>query len=98
MLNRPAKIHLCPAGYFLFYDQSLVSAGNATANAYSAGSERGHGNWEVAEEGRAYYLVLNFQDGTRKSFQLSWGEDRKLFLDGSRFYRTWEGEYAPSCN
>jgi hypothetical protein len=95
--NLETEIHLCTAGYFLFYDQSMVSAGNASVNAYSGGNNQGHGNWDIVEQGGAFVLVLNFQNGTQKTFQLAWGEEQKLFLNGNRYYRTWTGEYAPNC-
>ncbi len=95
--NMESEIHLCQAGYFLYYDQSVMSAGNASSNVYSGGNSRGHGNWEVIEQAGTFYLILNFQDGNRHEYELAWGEDSKLFLNGTRFYRTWTGEYAPNC-
>jgi hypothetical protein len=95
--NMKTEIHLCEAGYFLYYDQSLVAAGGVDVSGYSGGSSRGHGNWDIAVSGGVPYLVLNFHDGNKRQFSLEWREGSKLFMDGYRYMRTWEGEYAPNC-
>ncbi len=95
--NMKEEIHLCKAGYFLYYDRNLVSAGSDSSSIYSGGSSEGHGNWKITKSANTFVLTLLFSDTSNKEFELSWGEDYKLFLNGYRFYRTWEGDYAPNC-
>jgi len=96
--NMSTEIHLCEAGYFLYYDENFMSAGNQNATLYSSGRARNQGSWEVVLNGKAPNLILTFNDGNQKTFFLEWREDTKLFLDGYRYFRTWTGENAPNCN
>ena len=91
------QIHLCKAGYFHYYDNSSMSFGGDGISAYSSSTQDGDGSWEIRKEGGLPYLILKFNDGNSKYFQLAW-EDSKLMLDGYRYFRTWEGEYAPKCD
>ena len=91
------EIHLCKAGYFLFYDQNFMSTGSGSSSAYSAGNSNGDGNWKIINQSGVPYLILNFNSGEQSRYPLEWGEDYKLFLNGYRYFRTWEGDYAPDC-
>ena len=95
--NMKEEIHICKAGYFRYFDQSFVSAGNDNSSVYSGGNSKGDGTWKIIDRSGTFVLVLSFSDGSSKEFELAWGEDSKLFLNGYRFYRTWEGDYAPDC-
>lgn len=95
--NMKTEIHLCQAGYFLYYAQNFVSAGTSHSNIYSAGKNNGDGSWDIVKENGWPYLLLKFNNGEQKAFQLEWREDTKLFLDGYRYFRTWEGSEAPHC-
>lgn len=95
--NMKTEIHLCKAGHFLFYDQNMLSAGSDSSSVYSGGNSKGHGTWKIDQRAGSFVLVLTFSDGSSKEYELSWGEEKKLFLNGSRFFRTWEGDNAPDC-
>lgn len=95
--NMKEEIHLCKAGYFLYYDQDFISAGGENYSAYSGGSSKGHGSWKIIQSGSSFILQLSFHDGNSKEYSLAWEEGQKLHLNGSRYYRTWEGDYAPDC-
>ena len=91
------KIDLCSQGYFNYYSSSLVSAGNSNINAYSGGQGNGQGSWEITVgAGGTAYLSLHFHNGEVKEYELGW-EDNKLYLNGTRYFRTKTGEYAPNC-
>ena len=95
--NMKEEIHLCSAGHFLYYDQSMVAAGGTDVSGYSGGSSQGHGTWDIQHRGDKYVLILSFNNGKSMEYALAWGDDDKLYMNGSRYYRTWEGEYAPDC-
>jgi hypothetical protein len=95
--NMKEEIHLCKVGYFLYYGQNFVSAGGDNSSIYSGGNSRGHGNWQITNRSGSFILLLSFNDGNSKEYKLTWGGDKKLFLNGYRYYRTWEGDYAPDC-
>lgn len=90
-------IDLCSAGYFTHSSNSMVSAGNSGINAYSGNQGGGDGNWEITVGvGGVPYLVLNFNNGEVYEYKLTY-EDQKLHLNGTRYFRTTEGEYRPNC-
>jgi hypothetical protein len=95
--NMKEEIHLCKAGHFLYYDQSTVAAGGADVSGYSGSTVQGHGIWDVIDKGGSYILILTFNGGTTREYSLGWGENKELYMNGYRYYRTWEGEYAPDC-
>ncbi len=95
--NMSTEIHLCQEGFFRYYDQSFMSAGGLGRTAVSSHQAKGHGTWDIITTDQTQ-LVLLFHDGTKKYFNLEWREDTKLFMNGYRYFRTWEGEYAPDCS
>jgi len=95
--NMREEIHLCKAGYFLFFDQSMVAVGGSGSSGYSGGNSQGHGTWKIFERAGTFVLALSFTEGKVNEYNLAWGEDYNLFLNGYRYYRTWEGDYAPDC-
>ena len=96
--NMKTEIHLCQAGFFKFYDENFMSVGGEGISVYQSGNKAGHGEWKIVEQGGAAVLILSFYDGNSKHFPLSWGEESKLYLNGYRYFRTWEGDNAPNCN
>lgn len=92
------EIDLCGAGYFNYYGSSNFSTGSDNSSAYGNSNNKGNGTWDirVGPDGNPL-LVLNFNDGETSSFTLTY-QDKKLYLDGTRYFRTTQGEYAPSCN
>ena len=87
---------LCPAGYFVYYGSNNMSAGGDYSSAYSSGSNRGSGTWDVNDKNGQAILTLKFNNGEVWTYNLEW-KDKKLFMNGKRYFRTWTGEYAPNC-
>lgn len=92
------EIDLCGAGYFIYYGSSNMSTGSDNTSAYSNSKSHGNGTWDiqVGADGNPL-LVLSFNDGSQSSYTLTY-QDKKLYLDGTRYFRTMNGEYAPNCN
>ena len=97
------KIDLCEKGYFNHYSYNLVSVegqssyDGALVHASDGGQKYGHGKWEIiAGTGGSAILKLTFHDGKSLEYTLS-KDDGKMFLNGSRYFRTWTGENAPNC-
>ena len=83
---------LCSAGYFIHYGSDNMTVGSDVSSGYSSGRSSGSGEWEVVGN----TLRLKFNNGRVWEYQLSM-EEKKLHLDGKRYYRTWTGDYAPNC-
>jgi len=90
-------IDLCAAGYFNYYENSSISVSSDHSGAYSHGSTDGNGQWSILEKSGASFLILKFYDGSNLEYKLEWKENKKLFLDEYRYFRTWSGEEAPNC-
>lgn len=92
------EIDLCRAGYFNYYGSSHISTGSDNSSAFNNSNSKGNGSWDiqVGADGNLL-LVLTFNDGSTSSYTLTY-KDKKLFLNGTRYFRTTQGEYAPSCN
>ncbi len=90
------RIDLCAEGFTL-NGNSLVSAGGADVSGSSGGRTSSEGKWDVvAAPNGSPLLQLDHANGERSEFKLD--EDRgKVYLNGERWYRTWEGEHAPDC-
>ncbi len=92
------KIDLCSKGYFLFGSKSDFSVSGSGASTYSYGNDGGHGTWDlIVGPAGNFILVLNFNNGEEYNYTLTY-EDKKLYLDGTRYFVTSEGEYAPNCD
>lgn len=92
------EIDLCGKGYFIYYGSSNISTGSDNSSLYSNDKTNGNGSWDVLVglDGNPT-LVLTFNNGETASFSLSY-QDAKLYLNGTRYFRTMEGDYAPACN
>ena len=91
------EIDLCGEGYFKFYGNSSISVGSDVSSGLSGSSNRGNGTWDIRKSSNGHpELVLNFNNGQSTSYVLTY-EDKKLYLDGTRYFRTFKGDYAPSC-
>lgn len=90
------QIDLCD-GWFTMSGSGSVSAGSDVVSGHSSGSSAGNGTWDVVEgiDGRPV-LRLDHHDGRRSEFLLG-EEEGKTYLNGERWFRTWEGENAPAC-
>lgn len=91
------EIDLCGQGYFVYYGSSNVSLGSNNSSGYKHSNTNGHGSWDVivGPTGQPT-LLLKFNNGETASYTLTY-KDSKLYLDGTRYFRTTQGEYAPSC-
>ncbi|MEL6560559.1 MAG: hypothetical protein AAFQ94_20375 [Bacteroidota bacterium] len=90
-------IDLCGRGYFNFNSNSSVSAGGSGISAYSTSGKAGQGTWDVEVSGGQLILALTYHNGEKRIFEMEY-KDEKFYLDGSRYFVTSEGEYAPNCN
>jgi hypothetical protein len=90
--SQKTEIHLCPQGFFKYYDsnQMAIDGGYSTsynASAYGGGKDQGNGMWEVIARGQTPILKLTFHDGRTMEFQISY-ENKKSYLNGQRYFRT----------
>lgn len=91
------EIDLCGEGYFKYYGNSSISIGSDVSSGLSGSSNRGNGTWDIRRSSNGHpELVLNFNNGNTTSYVLTY-EDTELYLDGTRYFRTFKGDYAPSC-
>lgn len=91
-------IDLCSKGYFDYSSSNFMSvSGGSGVNGNSYGQGAGAGRWEIrtASHGNKI-LVLSFYSGEVFEYTLSYPE-RKMHLNGKRYYHTWTGENAPNC-
>lgn len=89
-------IDLCSAGYFTYSSNSMVSAGNRGMNAYDSNRSSGDGDWKIMVGAGTPYWVLNFNNGLVYEYKLTY-ENQKLYFNGTRYFRTTEGDYRPNC-
>jgi len=93
-------IDLCGQGHFNYRQSSDMSIDTGGAFGSSHGRGKGSGNWEVVGDGaNGALLRLNFYSGEVYEYKLSY-EDKKTFLNGYRYFRTYAqagAEYAPEC-
>ena len=79
---------------------SSISPGvdGMTGGGYNSSRNGGNGTWDitVGVDGSPV-LSLVFNDGSTASYTLSY-RDNKLYLDGERYFRIRDGDYAPNCN
>jgi len=92
------RIDLCAQGYFADSSSSDMSISGSGVSGYSASNDEGSGTWEIklGRDGN-FALILNYNNGESAVYSMSY-EDSKFYLDGTRYFVTSEGEYAPNCN
>ena len=75
----------------------VFNVGSDNSSAFDHSTSDGNGAWDiiVGHTGQPT-LVLKYNNGEVISYTLTY-EDSKLYLDGTRYFRTTQGEYAPSC-
>ena len=91
--SKREEIMLCPNDNFYYSDNSSSSFDAGGGFGSMGGSDKGNGSWEVTGTGEQSYLILNFNDGRKFEYALSY-EDKKTYLSGSRYFRT----YDQGCN
>ena len=91
-------IDLCSKGYFDYSSSNFMSvSGGPGVSGNSYGQGAGAGKWEIkAQPNGNKVLVLNFYSGEVFEYTLSY-PNRKMHLNGKRYYHTWTGENAPNC-
>ena len=91
-------IDLCKAGYFDYASSSFMSvSGGANVSGSSIGKGRGAGTWKVGQDASGQpVLLLSFYSGEAFQYTLAY-PDKKMHLNGKRYYHTWTGENAPNC-
>lgn len=91
------KIDLCAKGYFNYRSNNDMTISGSGVSGYNSGNSAGDGTWKViiGTSGEPT-LILNFQNGEEYSYRLQY-TDQKLYMNGDRYFRTTEGEYAPNC-
>jgi hypothetical protein len=90
------RIDLCAAGYFLFNASNEMTVSGSNVSGYNSGGSSGNGKWKIVARGNQLVLLLQYHEGEESSYYLEY-KDEKLYLNGYRYYRTTEGEYAPNC-
>ncbi|MFV1884373.1 MAG: hypothetical protein ACMZ7B_07795 [Balneola sp.] len=90
-------IDLCSKGYFIFGSSNTMTLGGANYSGYSDSQKAESGTWDVVSGNNGNpLLVLTYYNGSQDSYELEY-RDNKTYLNGYRYFRTMEGEYAPSC-
>ena len=91
-------IDLCKAGYFDYASSSFMSvSGGANVSGSSIGKGRGAGTWKVDKDAAGQpVLLLSFYSGEAFQYTLAY-PNKKMHLNGKRYYHTWTGENAPNC-
>lgn len=90
------RFDLCQAGYFKQSGSSNMTITGDGVSGYNSGNNNGQGSWKIMARGNQLLLVLKYHNGKEASYNLEYKED-KLYLDGYRYFRTMEGNYAPNC-
>lgn len=90
-------IDLCSKGHFIFNSNSDMSMSGDGVSAYSSGNNDGQGTWNIQANAMGeIMLTLEFHNGNEHQYRLEY-IDEELRLDGTRYFRTTDGEYAPNC-
>ena len=92
------RIDLCSAGYFNYMRNGYTIISGDGYSGHNQSNGRGSGTWQLKNaRTNDCVLVLNFNSGEVKEYNMSY-EDKKLYLNGNRYYRTRSGEETPNCN
>ncbi|TRX55965.1 hypothetical protein FNH22_17530 [Fulvivirga sp. M361] len=90
-------IDLCSKGHFNFNMNTDSSISGDGVSGYSYGNNDGQGTWEIGVSALGEVrLILHFHDGKEHNYTLDYSDD-ELKLNGTRYFRTTEGRYAPDC-
>ncbi len=90
-------IDLCRQGHFIFNSNNDMSIGQSDFSAYSQSNSAGSGQWEITMGSSGQpNLILKYYNGSYDEYEITY-EDEEVYLNGYRYFRTTDGEYAPSC-
>lgn len=79
-------IELYANGFCTFRYRSSLSI-TAGAYGYSSSKDNRQGTWNVVAEGQTPILRMTFEDGSTKNYRITY-KDRKLYLEGYRYFMT----------
>ncbi|MEM8762953.1 MAG: hypothetical protein AAGD88_04020 [Bacteroidota bacterium] len=98
--GKKVKIDLCGDGYFKHSSYNSMSVSGGNYNGGYGNTNKGAGTWEILKNEDEVILRLNFYDGERYDYAVTIDKDDKTFLNGNRYFRTYEdaGKYGPKCN
>lgn len=71
-----------------------------TGGAFGSSSDRGQGSgtWKVLSGSQNQtVLQLSFHSGELYEYRVVIDEEGKTYLNDERYFRTYDGEYAPNC-
>lgn len=93
--NIKRTIDLCPQGYFNSGNSSSFQMDGLGMN---NSNQKGQGTWDIVLgiDGMIH-LELKDYTGEVRHYRLEY-LDQKLYLNGERYFRTDDGDNAPSCN
>ncbi|QTN37711.1 hypothetical protein HZ996_00705 [Cryomorphaceae bacterium] len=91
------KIDLCSEGYFRSKSSDHDTFTGSRHTGYDNDSSKGHGTWSIiiGSSGDPT-LRLSFYTGEEYDYRLNY-EEEEFLMNGDRYFRTTEGEYAPEC-
>ncbi len=90
------RIDLCSRGYFNYTRNGYTVFSGDGYSAYNSGNGEGQGTWNVLQNGSSFVLQLKYHSGEVSTYKLEY-KDKKLYLDGTRYYRIKSGDEAPNC-
>jgi len=92
-------IDLCPQGFFRFSDHSDSSFDTQGGFGYTNSDNQGNGTWALETDGTNAVLVLNFNDGRRFDYTITY-ENEETHLNGNRYFLTYADSSTgrPECN
>ncbi len=91
------KIDLCSEGYFNYGSDHDMTISGSGISGYGNSDQAGAGKWDIAIDRNGIpVLKLNFYNNEVYTYQLTY-EDQKTYLNGDRYFRTTQGEFAPNC-
>ncbi len=98
--GKKIKIDLCAKGYFRHSSYSSMSVNGGAYSAGSGSNTKGSGTWTMIENQGQVVLRLHFYNKEVYEFTVTIDADDKTYLNGNRYFRTYEGagKYSPACD
>jgi hypothetical protein len=90
------QIDLCGDKFHITGNSSVYVDGGGNSG-HSGGNLSSDGTWSVLESPNGKpVLQLSHSNGERTEYELDM-QDSKMYMNGQRWFRTWEGDHAPDC-
>ncbi|WP_394747080.1 hypothetical protein [Spongiimicrobium salis] len=98
--GKKIKIDLCDKGYFNHSSYGSMSVSGGEYNAGQGTSQQGAGTWTILQKQEQIALQLHFYNGEVYEYFVTIDGDDKTYLNGNRYFRTYEGagKYSPKCD